>query len=118
MNTKARDSCKELFQDMKIFPVYSQYIYALVLYTVNNKYLYNANKEIHKYRTRYNNNLHQSLVNLSKFNKGAYFSGIKGFNHLPEFINILSNYWKCFTPTLKSFLYQHSFLLYQRIFEI
>jgi len=30
---------------------------------------------IHKYRTRNNNNLHPPIVNLSEFNKEAYFLG-------------------------------------------
>jgi hypothetical protein len=69
---------------MKKLPL--QYIYTLTLYTVNNKQLYNTNKEIHKYTTRYNNNnIDLPIVNLSKFNKGAYFSGLKVFNHLPEY---------------------------------
>lgn len=52
---------------------------------------------IHKYRTRYNNNLHPPIVNLSEFNKEAYFSGKKVFNHLTECIKNLSNDLKCFT---------------------
>jgi len=52
MDTRTRDSCRELFKDMKILLMYSKYIYSLILYTVNNKHLYNTNKEIHKYRTR------------------------------------------------------------------
>jgi len=44
------------------------------------------NKEIHKYRTRYNNNLRLPIANLSKYYKGAYFSGVKVFNHLLEYI--------------------------------
>ena len=50
----------------------SQYIYSLVLYTVNNKHLFDTNKKIHKYKTRNNNNLQHPVANLSKFNKGAY----------------------------------------------
>jgi hypothetical protein len=85
---------------MTILPMYSQYIYLLILHTVNNKNLYNTNNEIHNYKTRYNNNLHLQTVNLTKFNKGAYFSGIKVFNHLLEYtIRNLSGNWKCFlTP--------------------
>jgi len=52
--------------------LYSQYIYSLVLYTINNKHLFDANNEIHKYKNRNNNNLHRPIANLSKFNKGAY----------------------------------------------
>jgi len=64
--------------------------------------------EIHRCNTRDNNNLHLPIVSLSKFNEGAYFSGINVFNHLPEYIKNLSNQ-KCLTSSLKSFLYQHSF---------
>jgi hypothetical protein len=84
-NTKSRNSCRELFKNLEIMTLYSQYVYSLTLYTVNNKYLFNTNKEIHTYRTRYNNNLHLPIVNLSKFNKGAYISGIKVFNHLLQY---------------------------------
>jgi hypothetical protein len=61
--------------------MYSQYIHSLILHTVNNKHLYDTNNEIHN-RTRYNKNLHLSIVNLTKFNKGAYFAGMKVFSNL------------------------------------
>jgi hypothetical protein len=51
-NTRPRDSCREVFKNMEIMTLYSHYTYSLILYTVNNKYLFNANNEIHKYRTR------------------------------------------------------------------
>jgi len=94
---------------MEIMTLYSQYIYSLILYTVNNKYLFNTNNEIHNYRTRYNNNLHLPTVNLSKFNKGAYISGVKFFTHLPQYIKALANDQKCYKSTLKRFSYHHSF---------
>ena len=72
---------------------------------------------IHKYRTRYNNNLHLPIINLSEFNKEAYFSEKRGFNHLMEYIKNLPNDWKCFTSTLKRFLYQHSFYLIKEYFK-
>ena len=89
--------------------LYSHYIYGLVLYTINNKHLLDANNEIRKYETRNNNNLHRPVANLSKFNKGAYMSGIKVFNHLPQYIKALTNDRKYFKSTLKMFLYHHSF---------
>jgi hypothetical protein len=84
--------------------LYSQYIYSLVLYTINNKHLFDKNNEIHTYKTRNNNNLHLPIGNLSKFNKGAYIPGIKVFNHLPQYIKILTNDHKYFKSTLKRFL--------------
>jgi len=56
-NTRPRDSCREVFKSMEIM-TYSQYIYSLVLYTINNKHIFDTNNEIHKYKTRNNNNLH------------------------------------------------------------
>jgi hypothetical protein len=49
-----------------------QYIYSIILFTVNNKHLFTANNEIHKYYTRNNNNLHPALTNLTKYNKGDH----------------------------------------------
>jgi hypothetical protein len=94
---------------MEIMTLYSQYIYSLLLYAINNKYLFSTNNDIHKYQTRSHNNLHLPAVNLTKFNKGVYISGIKIFNHLPQSIKILANNEKSFKSTLKTFLYHHSF---------
>jgi hypothetical protein len=89
--------------------LYSQYIYSLVLYTITNKHLFDTNNKIHKYKTRNNNNLHLSVANLSKFNKGAYISGIKVFNCLPQYIKDLISNQTYFKSTLNRFLYHHSF---------
>jgi hypothetical protein len=107
--TKPRDSCMEDFKELEIMTFYSQNIYSLVLYTVNNKHLFDANNEIHKYKTRNNYNLHIPLASLLKFNKGAYISGIKFFNHLPQYIKDLINNQTHFKSTLKSFLYHQPF---------
>jgi hypothetical protein len=78
-NTRSRDSCRKAFKNMEIMTLYSQYIYSLVLYTINNKHLFDTNNKIHKYKTTSNSNLHLPVANLSKFNTGAYISGIKVF---------------------------------------
>ena len=97
------------WKKLEIMTFYSQYIYSLVLYTVNNKHLFDVNNKIHKYKTRNNNDLHLPLVSLSKFNKGAYVSGIKVFNHLPQYIKDLINNQTYFKSALKRFLKYHSF---------
>jgi hypothetical protein len=108
-NTRPRDSCKKVFKNMEIMTSYSQYIYSLILYTDNNKHLFNTNNEVHNYKTRYNNDLHHPVTNSSEFNKGAYISGVKVFNHLPHYIKAMANDQKYFKVTLKQFLYHHSF---------
>ena len=57
-NIRPRDSCREVFKSMEIMTLDSQYIYSLVLYTID------ANNEIHEYKARNNNNLHHPIANL------------------------------------------------------
>jgi hypothetical protein len=116
-NTRPRDSCRKIFKNVEIMTLYSQYIYSLILYTVNNKHLFNTNNEIHNYKTRCNNDLHLPIANSSKFNKGAYISGVKVFNHLPQYIKALAKDQKCFKVTLKRFLYHHSFYSMDEYYE-
>jgi len=73
-NTRPKDSCREIFRNMQIMTLYSQYIYILLSFTVDNKHLFAANNQIHKYDTRNNNNLQATLANLTKYNKGPYIS--------------------------------------------
>jgi hypothetical protein len=98
---------------MEIITLYFQYWYiyfiSLVLYTINNKHIFDRNNEIHKYKTSSNNNLHLPVANLSKFNKGAYILGIKVFNHLLQYIKDLIGNQTNFKSTRKRFLYHHSF---------
>ena len=115
-NTRPRNSCRDVFKSMEIM-TYSQYIHSFALYTINNKPLFDTNNEIHKYRTRNNNNLHCLIANLSKFNKGAYISAINVFNHLPQYIKALTNNHKYFKSTLKRFLYHHSFYSMNEYYE-
>jgi hypothetical protein len=133
--------------------LYSQYIHSLILYTVNNKHLFDSNNKIHKYKTR-NNNLYFQISNLTNFKKGyctcsfgyfpgvnntqipertftifksrrkleifkkgAYVSGIKVFNHLPQYIKALTNDQKCFTSILKRFLYHRSLYSINEYYE-
>jgi hypothetical protein len=48
-------------------------------------------------------------VKLTKREKGAYITGIKVFNHLPQSIKKLVNEEKSFKSTLKGFLHHRSF---------
>jgi len=105
------------FQEYENNELYSQYIYSLVLYAINNKHLFDTSNEIHKYKTRNNNNLHRPIANLSEFNNRAYISGIKVFNHLPHYIKALNNNHKYFKSTLKRFLYHHSFYSVNKYYE-
>jgi hypothetical protein len=102
---------------MQIMALYSQYIYSIILFAVNNKHLFTPNNEIHKYNTRNNNNLHPALSNLTKYNKGPYISGIKVFNHLPQYLKALDHNSVHFRSSLKRFLYHHCFYSMEEYYE-
>ena len=57
------------------------------------------------HRTRSNKNLHLPIANLTKYTKGAYFSGMKVYNYLPEYIKTLSMDQKHFKYTAQKFFY-------------
>ena len=76
------DSCRELFKSMKILPLYSPHIFSLLMYVVNNKYLFTRNLEVHNQNTRCTKNFHLPITNLTTCQKFAYYTGIKIFNYL------------------------------------
>jgi hypothetical protein len=61
--------------------------------------------------------LHLPIANLAKYTKGPYFSAIKIYSHLPEYIKSLSSDQKRFKYTLKRFLCQHSFYSIQEYYD-
>jgi hypothetical protein len=83
-NTKPRDFFREIFKKLEIMPFSSQYIYSLLLYVITNKGVFNFNIDIHKYTTIFHGNLHVPIINTTRLKKGAYISGIKIYNYLPQ----------------------------------
>jgi hypothetical protein len=108
-NSRARDSCRDLFKKLELLPLYSQYIFSLLIFVVKNKHLFSTNYDIHSVHTRFQTNLHPPIANLTKFQKGVYYSGIKIFNNLPYNIKDLASDIKMFQNALKKFLLTNSF---------
>jgi hypothetical protein len=48
-------------------------------------------------------------TNLTKYQKGVYYTGTKLFNNLPPTIKSLNHDIKVFKPALKDYLLTHSF---------
>jgi hypothetical protein len=109
MNARTRDSCRDLFKNLNILPMYSQYTYSIILFVVKNKDLYKSNHEIHSFSTRHSTNLYFPTLRLTVFQKGPDYSGIRAYNHLPSHIKNLSNEMKLFKPSLKRFLLSNLF---------
>jgi hypothetical protein len=103
-NLRNRDSCRNMFKTIKILPFYSQYIFSVLIHIINNRHMFTTNQEVHNINTRYNHKFHVPNYNLTTFQKGMYYTGIKLFNHFPSSIRSLSNDTKLLRTTLKIFL--------------
>jgi len=90
---------------------------SLLLFVVGNRSCFKENLDIHNINTRTKSNLHQPLANLSTYQKGAHYYGIKVFNSLPSQIKDLSANKNQFRCALESFLYSHSFYTLDEYFS-
>jgi hypothetical protein len=105
----SRDSCRRIFSLLKILPLPSQYMYSFVMFVVNNMELFIENSEMYKVVTRNSSNLHLRLSNLTVFQKGPQYLGIKVYNSLPSNIKQLSRNKNKFEKALLLFFHLHSF---------
>jgi hypothetical protein len=75
MYMRPQDSCQKIFKRMKIMTLYSQYIYALLLFVIDSNNLFENSSELYGYKTRLCKNLHMPSMNLAKFDSRAYITG-------------------------------------------
>jgi hypothetical protein len=109
MVAKNNISCTEFFKLLKILPLSAQYIYSLLMFVVNNRNLFLYIAELFTIKTRNSYNLHSPLSHFTKYQKGVYYVGIRGFSHLPSSAKSVANKTKMFKKTLKRFLLDNSF---------
>jgi hypothetical protein len=79
INSKKMVSYTELFKTMESLPFYPKHIFSLLLCVVNNKHLYTKNLEIYNKDVSSANIFHLHFINLTKYDKGAHYEGIKNF---------------------------------------
>jgi hypothetical protein len=103
---------------MKILPVYSQYIFSLLMHMVKNKHIFRRNLEVHNHDSRSAKNFHLPITNLTIHQKGAYYTGIKIFNYLPTHTKKAANEIEVFKMTLKRFLLDNSFYSIDEYFNV
>jgi hypothetical protein len=89
-----------------------------MMFVVRNTHLYIKNQETNGVSTRHNTDFHFPTVRLTAFEEGAYFKGMKIFNHLPTNIKILSNRIELFKPALKKKLLRQSFYSLEEYFIV
>jgi hypothetical protein len=80
-----RTSRRDLFKEMKILRLKSQYIFSILFFVAKKiKKLFLSNYDGHNVRTRQRENLHYPSTVLTLYQNGVYFMGIKIFNKLPS----------------------------------
>jgi hypothetical protein len=84
-----RTLCRDLFKEMEILPLKSQYMFSILLFVVKNKERFISNYDSHIVRTRQCGKLHYPSVVLTPYQKGVYFMGITIFNKLPSHLKEL-----------------------------
>ena len=109
MNSSKNASCQQLFKDLNILPIQSQYIFSILLFVTKNKDQFLSNSQVHEINTRQTSDLYVPTANLAIYQKGVYYSGIKIYNHLPTAIKDLSGDKNKSKLTLKRYLLHYSF---------
>ena len=66
MNAGNKESCRELFKKLNIFPLHSQYILSLLLFVVKNINMFKFNSMVHSINTRHCSDLYLPSAHLTK----------------------------------------------------
>jgi hypothetical protein len=104
-----RTSCRQIFKQLEILPLKSQYIYSILLFVGKHKHFFTTNSDRHNIQTRQRDNLHVPSSSLTVFQNGVYYSGIKLFNKLPVELKQLVGFPKKFKIAVRRYLVSHCF---------
>jgi formate/nitrite transporter FocA (FNT family) len=117
MGYSHRESCRELFKELKILTLSSQYVFSLLMVVVNNRDYFVSNSVYHNINTRQKKIIYTYLRYLWPCIRREYYSGIKIFNSLPKAIKDISSKPKKFKIALKHYLLTHSFYSLDEFFS-
>jgi hypothetical protein len=114
---RSRDSCTDLFKNLKTLPLQLQYILSLLL-LLDNKNKFKLHSNVYNINTRKKYIFHLPSSNLSLYKKVVYFTGIKVLNNLPQTVKNLSNDTKEFKSGIMNYLHAHSFYSIDEYFYV
>jgi len=117
MGCRRLASCRNLFKNLKILTLISQYIFCIVMFVIKHKHQFTLNSEIHNINTRQHLNLHQPSPNLTGSIHGIHYSGVRIYNNLPFCIKQLSDDPRTFERKFKNVLCIHSFYSLEEYFQ-
>jgi hypothetical protein len=93
-----------LFKKTGVLPLTCEYILSLMLFIIDSHNDFRSGLQVHGLNIRNKNQLCLPIFNLSAFQKGTTFSGIKLFNSLPSTIQSLRNDRDHFKNSLHTYL--------------
>jgi hypothetical protein len=97
-------SCRNIFKELGILLLASQYLFSLLLFILYNKPLFSSYIDSHTTATRQSQDLYSPQANLTVYQKGVYYAGVKMFNKLPTEIKSTYSNFKRFKVVLRHFL--------------
>jgi hypothetical protein len=103
------DSCRNLFKKLDILPLSCEYILSLMLFVIDNQNNFCSGLKAHGLNIRSQNQLYLPISNLSVFQKGMMFTGIRLFKRLPMTIQSLRKDRISFKNKLFLYLMNNSF---------
>jgi len=69
MNSSKNAFCQQLFKDLNILPIQSQYIFSILLFITKNEDQFLFNPQVHKIITRQTSDLYVTTANLTIYQK-------------------------------------------------
>jgi hypothetical protein len=94
-----------MFKKFNILPLVSEFLLSLLSLIVDNVEKFKTNADIHSINTRHKHDLYMLNANLTSYQKGAYYAGIKLFNTSPVSIKSLSHNIKYLSQHWKIIFY-------------
>jgi hypothetical protein len=108
MNSSKTASCQQLFKELNILPIQSQYIFSILLFVTKIKDQILSNSQVHQINIRQTSDLYVPTANLAIYQKSVHYSGIKLYNHLPTAIKDSSGDKNKLKLALKRYLLHNS----------
>jgi hypothetical protein len=88
------------------------------MFIITNRELFKFNSQVHKFNTRSSYDQYYPQANLTQFQNGLCYMGVKIYNHLPTEIKSMPDDIKSFKFKLTGFLLQNSFYTIEELFEL
>lgn len=106
-NAWSTESCKPLFQDLKVLPLACMYIKVICIFVRQNSGYFPKHSDVLMRHTRHRDRLFLPKCKLEMFKRNAYVQAIIIFNKLPDEIKQLPYYM--FKNKLTAWLLEHCF---------